>query len=182
MVWNQLPALLGVIVGAAASDLTASRMERSRRQREIATRWDDRRLAAYVEYMNAVKEIQRLASRIAADRGLDDHAEPLDPSEGLPLLAEADAARATTYETLVLLGDTETIAKAQALHRQVWRMEWYARARLQGNPEVWEQAFSDYKDARADFYRAARTSLGVAGGHVPRGQWPPAWQAGHSPE
>lgn len=180
MFLNQLPALLGVIVGAAASYLTASRIERSRWRREMTTRWDERRLAAYADYMNAVKEIQRLASRVAAARRLDDQAEALDPGEGLPLLAEADAARATAYETLVLLGNAETIAKAQVLHRQAWRLEWYARGRLQGDPAVWEQAFADYKDARADFYRAARRSLEVAGGPVPRGEWPPAWQAEQS--
>ena len=177
MFLNQLPALLGVIVGAMASYLAASRIERSRWRREMTTRWDERRLAAYAEYMNAVKEVQRLASRVAAARGFDDQAEALDPAEGLPQLAGADATRATTYETLVLLGDAETIAKAQALHRQVWRLEWFARGRLQGHSAAWEHAFADYKDARADFYHAARRSLGVVGGPVPRGEWPPAWQA-----
>jgi hypothetical protein len=179
MLLNQLPALLGVIVGAAASYLTASRIERSRWQREITTRWDERRLAAYADYMNAVKGVQILASRIVATRGWA-RAETLDAQEGVPQLAEAEAARAQAFETLVLLGDAETIAKAQVLQRQLWHLESFARSRLQGDSAAWDRAYADYREARADFYSAARRSLGVAGGPVPKASGPQPWQTGQS--
>lgn len=121
-----------------------------------------------------------MVAGLAATRRLDSQAEALDLVEGLPQLTQAKAMQSTSYETLVLLGDAETIAKAQALRRQLWRLEWFARGRLKGDSIAWEQAFAEYKDARAEFYQAARRSLGVEGGPVPRGQWPPAWQARQS--
>jgi hypothetical protein len=69
MLLNQLPALLAVVVGATGSYMTASRIERSRWRRGMATRWDEQRLAAYVEYMHAVKEARRLASRLPPPAG-----------------------------------------------------------------------------------------------------------------
>lgn len=148
MFLDQLPALVGVVVGVAASYLTASRIERSRWQREIATRWDERRLAAYSDYMNAVKGVQILASRIVAASGWAP-AEVLDAQEGVPQLAEAEVARAQAFETLVLLGDAGTIAKAQVLQRQLWQLESFARSRLTGDSAAWDRAYADYREARA---------------------------------
>lgn len=147
MILTQLPALLGVIVGAMASYLTAARVERARWRRELSTRWDHRRLEAYAEHMSAVKQVQQLVAGLAATRQLDCQAEALDLAEGLPQLTQAEARQSTSYETLVLLGDAETIAKAQAIRRQLWRLEWFARGRLKGDSIAWEQAFAEYKDA-----------------------------------
>jgi hypothetical protein len=166
-------------VGAAASYLTASRIERSRWQRENSSRWDERRLAACADYMNAVKGVQILASRIVATRGWTS-AEAIDAKKGVPQLAEAEASRAQAFETLVLLGDSETIAKAQVLQRQLWHLEGFARGRTQGDSAAWDRAYADYREARADFYNAARRNLGVAGGPVPKAIGPQPWQSGES--
>ena len=66
---NQLPVLLGVIVGALGSYLTTSVTERARWKRALDSRWDDRRVEAYASYGQSVKRMIMIASRIAAGRG-----------------------------------------------------------------------------------------------------------------
>lgn len=51
---RQLPALIGVVVGALASYLAGAASERARWRREQSARWDDRRAQAYAEYGYAV--------------------------------------------------------------------------------------------------------------------------------
>ncbi|MEV6596595.1 hypothetical protein AB0M36_06950 [Actinoplanes sp. NPDC051346] len=51
---DQLPALLGVLLGTSGTILATGIADRSRWQRQQAARWDERRLQAYVEFANAV--------------------------------------------------------------------------------------------------------------------------------
>jgi hypothetical protein len=66
---KQLPALLGVVVGATGSYLFSDIAERSRWRRQQMVRWDDKRYEAYVSYSHAVKRMVSLAARIAATKG-----------------------------------------------------------------------------------------------------------------
>lgn len=45
------------------------------------------------------------------------------------------------------------------------------------SPHDWESAFTQYRQARDEYYRYARRSLGVPGVAVSRDQtWPPRWR------
>jgi hypothetical protein len=46
---QQLPALIGVLVGALATYAATSAAERARWRRTQSVRWDDKRLTAYAE-------------------------------------------------------------------------------------------------------------------------------------
>jgi hypothetical protein len=61
---GQLPALVGVLVGALASYLVTVATERRRWRRSMDTRWDERRVVAYAEYATAVKAMFDLVLRL----------------------------------------------------------------------------------------------------------------------
>jgi hypothetical protein len=171
---DQLPTLIGVIVGAGLSFTSTSITERGRWRRSQAVRWDERKLAAYAEFGNAVKDMVLLANRIAAARGLNDHPQPLEPDEAaMASLAEAAAQASVLSETLRLLADEETITASRAMSHRAWRLEWFAYGQAEGGSADWKTAFAEYKAARDEYLRCARNSLAVAGPGLPteRG-WP----------
>jgi hypothetical protein len=162
---NQVPVLLGVVVGALASYFTTAATERARWKRALDSRWDDRRVEAYASYAQSVKRLINIAGRIAAGRGLGGASEPLSPiQENLDLLAAAEAERGRRWETVLLLGHPQTVAAARNWTEHAWRLEWYARARLTGNNADWQAARTAADVARHKFYEAARSDLRVGGG------------------
>lgn len=157
-----LTTLLGVIVGAVGSYAFSTMAERARWRRSLSVRWDDRRLTAYAEYANSVKLVFQIAMRIVAYKGFPATGEPLNPKEGIALLAQAEQDRATKWETVLLLGDPATIAAARHWHSAVWKLDWYARD-LITRTEEFEAAVSAVNAARSAFYACVRSDLGVRG-------------------
>ncbi|WP_309141888.1 hypothetical protein [Streptomyces griseicoloratus] len=178
--WEQLPALIGVAVGAVGSYAATSLTERSRWRRARAERWDQKRLDTYASYANTLKHQINIAQRIGASRGFQHAVDPLDPEQGLTQLAEAEARRAAEWESVLLVGDAETIGAARKWHEAVWNIELYARG-LKTDPPGWEQAIRHLSQARDDFYTLARRDLGITGPPPPSGNWPRAWQQQDEP-
>lgn len=54
-VLQQVPALIGVLVGAFTSYVVAAAGESARWRRTQSVRWDETRLRTYLEYSSAVK-------------------------------------------------------------------------------------------------------------------------------
>ncbi|MGW0772682.1 hypothetical protein ACWD01_03290 [Streptomyces sp. NPDC002835] len=173
--WDQLPALAGVVVGAAGSYVATSLTERSRWRRAKAERWDQKRLDVYASYANALKHQLNIAQRMGAARGFQHAVDPLDPDEGLAQLVEAEARRAAEWESVLLIGDAETIAAARQWHEAVWNVELYARGQKH-DPAGWEKAVGRMSLARDAFYALARRDLGITGPPPPSGSWPREWQ------
>ncbi|WP_409058839.1 hypothetical protein [Streptomyces sp. SYP-A7185] len=158
---GQLFTLIGVLVGAAASYVGGALMERSRWRRQLSTRWDERRLEAYLRYADAIKRFTSLAGRLAANRGLFDLPQPLEQEAGLTMLADAELERGYAFEAVLLMGDAETISAARALQRHAWILEQIAREQRPATPADWLQALRQFQEKRDAFYLAARKSLGV---------------------
>ena len=162
---NQLPAILGVIVGALGTLLVSSLTDRARWRRDQAVRWDTRRLDAYVAYAATVKEIHSLARRVSAPYRRYSKSRPIDREQGLELLAEADVRRTKAWEAVLLLGDEITVSAARA-----WQDAVGAEERLCSGDSIdemeWQSAVEAVDEARDRFYLAARESLGVHGGSV----------------
>jgi hypothetical protein len=160
---QELPALVGVGVGAVATFATTSLGEKARWRRERDERWDAARMTAYTEYGNGVKRVFSLAIRMAAARGFPHSVEPLDPdARAMEALSEAEGERTRAWESVLLLGDPETVAAARAWHQEIWRLVWYARGRLTDASE-WPAALRESEEARDRFYHCARRDLGVQG-------------------
>jgi hypothetical protein len=104
---QQLPALLGVLIGAMGSFAVVMTTERARFRREQVARWDDRRLHAYADYARALKESITIAMRMAANLGNDPHPHPIGLDEGMAALADVIPRREAAWETVLLLGMPE---------------------------------------------------------------------------
>ena len=70
---QQLPALIGVVVGALGSYVVVVRGDRMRFGRERAARWEERRLGVYADYARSVKKTVTVAYRISAGNGIGHH-------------------------------------------------------------------------------------------------------------
>ncbi|SCG54253.1 hypothetical protein [Micromonospora coxensis] len=161
----QLPALLGVLVGALGTVLATSVADKRRWKRSLSVRWDERRLDAYAEFARVLKEIQAISVRIlAADTG-DAHRSGMDPTVGLPRLADADVRHTLAWENILLLGDASTVRAAQAWRDAVWSIEHLARGVANGDESLSDRLHRA-NEARDAFYRAARGGLDVSGGTV----------------
>lgn len=162
---QQLPALIGVLVGALATYAATSAAERARWRRAQAVRWDDRRLTAYVEYAHAVKKVISLSVRLAAHRGVHPDIDRLAPEEGMPALAAAEEERTMKWEAVLLLGTDRTVVAARAWHESVFRLQRFAA----GEPveSSWADAVEAVSRVRREFYESAKRDIGIAVGDAP---------------
>jgi hypothetical protein len=174
VLWEQVPAFVGVAVGALLSFVLSAVADRARWQRDVAVRWDPQRMTVYAEYAFAVREMFQIVLAVATRHGYGQGpSRPVGPDEDTAL-AEAEADRAARFEAMLLVGNPRTVAAARRWHQAVWHLECFARGRLTGQAE-WSVAIHEFGEARAEFYRAGRRDLGIAGG-LPRTSTP-AWKA-----
>ena len=82
---DQLPTLIGVVLGAAGAMAATSLTDRLRWRREQAVRWDQHRLEAYIVFAATLKEIHTLAFRLVAVHQPGSSAVPIDRQTGLEL-------------------------------------------------------------------------------------------------
>ena len=167
---TQLITVLGVLLGAASSYVATSAMERTRYRRDLDGRWTERKLGAYITYINDVKEMRAIARRMLRDTGIDVNLPiALTKEEGLSLMAEVEARRSISAERVLLVGSEEVINALRALNQAVWRIEWFARGLIENvNADTWGQASNEYRTAIDSFQECARRDLHVPGSYVPR--------------
>ncbi|MFE5491109.1 hypothetical protein ACFQ7Z_14305 [Streptomyces virginiae] len=173
---DQLPALMGVVIGSLGSYAVQTLTERRRWTRQRQERWDEKRFETYGRYANALKAQLRLTQRIGASLGYSDVVDPLAPADGLPLLADAESHRATEWEAVLLVGDAATVAAARRWHETIWTIQLLIREDSVDG-ELWTRAHRLASAARDAFYESARRDLGIEGAPPPPGQWPREWRA-----
>jgi hypothetical protein len=168
---DQLPGLVGVMIGVVLTYLLTSAGERARWRRDQQFRWDPSRLQIYGEYGDSVKRVAHVACRLAVARGFEHSAEAIPIEQGLAELNVATADRTARWENVLLLGSPATITAARAWHRSVGDLEFFARGILTDKAE-WIRARDEFVLTRAEFYRCARRDLGVPGLDLPPTSWP----------
>ncbi|WP_233518333.1 hypothetical protein [Streptomyces corynorhini] len=151
-----------VLLGALTTHLTNYVMERSRHQRELVTRWDNRKLDAYGGYVDHVRAGIFLAVQ------LYEHRERLRRSERSERelstdLAEGERLRGRAFEQVMLLGGDEVVEAAHELHARVRAIDWQATGRTTGTLEEWRDLNRDAFRQINAFHEAARVDLGVRG-------------------
>lgn len=166
---QQLPALLGVVIGALGSYLALVRSDQARFRREEAARWEERRLAVYADYARSVKRTVTVAYRVASQLGIDMHPDPLTVENAKPLLAEANIERVAPGEALLMLGSPEVVEKARDWVVVAIDMERFVREGRR-DPEAWEALLERQRTGRENYYTAVREELGLPPGHP--GRWP----------
>ena len=157
---QSLPALIGVLLGAFATFMTSSATERSRWRRQQSIRWDDKRLAAYTEYANAVKHVISTAVRLAAVRGVYPDDEWFAHQCTVDDLAGAEEQRTLKWEAVLLLGSENVITAGREWHQVTFRLMRLACG--QTSDMTWPEAIKKTGRARRNFYVAAKADLGVA--------------------
>ncbi|MFV2020731.1 hypothetical protein [Micromonospora sp. LOL_023] len=164
---DQVSTILAVAVGGVLTYVGTGLTERNRWRRELSVRWDERRLAAYVDFAATAKHIALLTSRVLASRGVVTAISPIGRDEGLALLGQAESDRSVRFESILLLADEPTIAAAQALTETLWRLEGFAAGEEPVDEQTWRDGFADYRRARAEFYQQARADMGVCSARIP---------------
>jgi hypothetical protein len=166
---QQLPALLGVVIGALGSYFAVVRSDRARFHREQAARREERKLAVYAEYARTLKTSVTLTYRVAAHLGNDPHPHPLSPQEAAPLMAEATVARDPAGEALILLGSPEVVERARTWVVTVMELERFLREGTR-DPRAWQALLERQRLGREGYYAAVRDDLALPPGHSAR--WP----------
>jgi len=169
---QQVPTLIGVVVGALGSYLAVTLGDRARFRREQAARQEDRRLTAYADYARSLKAMISVLFRVSAHFGNDPHPQPLAPAEANPRLANASEARDQAWEAVLLLAAPEVVDVAHAWARTVAEMERFARAEIH-DPDAWSTLLRNQRVAREKFYIAARLDVSLPTGHPGRFETPP---------
>lgn len=167
---QQLPALIGVVIGALGSYLAIVRGDQARFRREQTVRWEERRLAAYTDYARCLKRTVTLTYRVAAGQGIDPHPHPLTPQEAAPLMAEALDARDPAWEALLLLGAPDVVEVARAWAVVAIDMERVPQERIRSTEE-WQALLERQRAHREAYYTAVRRDLALPPGHGAR--WDP---------
>lgn len=173
-VTQQLLTLAGVLVGAGATFSATTLIERAKWKRGLDTRWDDKRLAAYIEYANALKESLNICMRLAEANGYPAGVQPIDRDAGIQAWVAADTERTTKWEAVLLLGSAEGIAAARQWHKAVWRFRYFVVG-TNVDHEEYLRSFETMGRLRNQFYACARADLGVKRGALPEefGAWMP---------
>jgi hypothetical protein len=162
---DQLPTLIGVVLGAVGAVAATSLSDRLRWQREQAVRWYQRRLEAFMAFAATLKTIHTVSFRLVAMHRPGSSAPPIDRPAGLEQLAHANLRRSADWEALLLLGDEATVAAARRWRDAVSAVELLARG-AEWDGAAWETAVDEADRARDQFYVFARQALGVRKGSV----------------
>jgi len=165
---QQLPVLLGVLLGTVGTIVATSLADRARWRRSQSVRWDDSRLQAYVSYAETLKEVHAVAIRIHREKSGRTAATAEEAS--LARLLDAELRRTTAWEKVLLLGDPATVVAAREWHYAVGQVAQFARSAADDGAQ-WTELVHDANVTRDRFYEAARAGLGVGGGAVPQSDW-----------
>ena len=152
----QLPALVGVVIGGLISFLATAYVESQRWKRQLATRWDERRLNALLDFAAAVKRETRLSLRIASSTRPHIRTDPLSAETGKPLLEAAEDERAALFEAVILLADRTTLDRAREWMYSVWELREHSGAPPHDGPDTFDEAYRQASARRSDFYAAVR--------------------------
>jgi hypothetical protein len=88
--------------------------------------------------------------------------EQINIVDALNELGRLASERSAKWETVLLLGDPDNVLAAQTWHRLVGDMQHFVRDNRTDVGE-WEALFDKVEAARAAFYEAARSDLGIRG-------------------
>lgn len=180
---QQLLTLAGVVVGAGGTFSATTLIERAKWRRSIDTRWDDKRLAAYIEYANALKESLNICLRLAEANGYPAGVRPIDAEAGNQAWIAADTERTTRWEAVLLLGSPAGVAAARQWQKAVWEFRYFVIG-ANVDHEEYLRSFAAMGRLRNEFYACARADLGVNSGALPAevGAWLPPGYIAPSPD
>jgi len=159
---EQLLTIAAVLLGALMTYVTNYWTERQRIRRELLTRWDDKKLDAYENYIDRVRAAVFLAVE------LYEHREGIRPSDDPEPQLNAELSqsihlRGRAFERIMLLAGDDVIEAAHTLNAASREVDWQATGRTPGTLPDWRDRNRAVFRAINTFHEAARTDLGVSG-------------------
>ncbi|WP_326721600.1 MULTISPECIES: hypothetical protein [unclassified Streptomyces] len=159
---EQFVTIAAVLLGALMTHVTNYLMERSRNRYQLLTRWDDKKIDAYGDYVDAVK------ARIATSVRLYEVREGLAESERSEHelredLSEASRVWGGSFERVMLLGGDDAIEEGHELNVLVAEIVWQATGKIDGSLDDWRRRNRTAFRAINAFHEAARQDLGIRG-------------------
>ncbi|MFI0718034.1 hypothetical protein [Streptomyces sp. NPDC021224] len=159
---EQLLTIAAVLLGAMTTYLTNYWSERQKIRRELLTRWDDRKLDAYENYVDRVRAAVFLAVELYEHR--EGIRESDDPEPQLRAqLADAIRLQGRAFERIMLLAGDEVIEAAHDLNAASRAVDWQATGKQPGTLTDWRDRNREVFAAINAFHESARTDLGVSG-------------------
>jgi hypothetical protein len=136
--------------------------ERRRIRRELLTRWDDKKLDAYENYVDRVRAAVFLAVE------LYDHREGIrasdDPEPQLRAqLIDAIRLQGRAFERIMLLAGDEVLEAAHALNAASRQVDWQSTGKTTGTLEDWRARNRAVFRSINALHESARADLGVSG-------------------
>ncbi|MFE7463558.1 hypothetical protein ACFU6R_05595 [Streptomyces sp. NPDC057499] len=153
---TQILTLIGVLIGALTSYFVTAAAERAKFRQEMATRWDERKLDTYIEYVTCIKEIQRAA--MDAGRARD---QGIDAAEALQAMEAGEGRRSILFETFILLSNEKAAAAAHAVNQRTWELLKAARGPASGIAELRPIPLVEALNV---LHEAARSDLTISSG------------------
>lgn len=159
---GQVVTIAAVVIGALTTHLTNHLLERQRVRHVLLTRWDERKLETYAQYVDAVRTC--IYSAVALYEARTGLAQPIRPNDRLTEdLTDAEAARSRAFERVMLLAHEDVIEAAHAVNTATKAVDWRARGTTEGPLSEWRDLNREAFRAINAFHEAARADLGVLG-------------------
>lgn len=159
---EQLLTIGAVLLGALSTHATNYLMERGRNRHQLLTRWDDKKIDAYGEYVDSVKARIRMAVRLyeARESLREEHRTEQELREDL---ADIGLRWGSAFERVMLLGGDDAIEAGHELNLLLSEIEWQATGRITGTLAEWRERHRAAFRAVNAFHQAARVDLGIRG-------------------
>ncbi|MFD8568686.1 hypothetical protein [Streptomyces sp. NPDC059639] len=159
---EQIVTVAAVLLGALTTHLTNFLMERGRKKHERSVRWDERKLAAYENYIDSVRACIFLAVQLyEVKEGLRESDQ--DERQILAETTEAGRLRGRTFERIMLLAEDDVIEAAHRLNDAAFQVDWQANGKITGSLAEWRDRNRAVFSAINAFHDSARADLGVSG-------------------
>ncbi|MFF3224103.1 hypothetical protein ACFYV7_15025 [Nocardia suismassiliense] len=174
MLSQMLGTLSGVVIGGAIAFLASYVNEKSKWGRSQATRWDERRLQAYSDFLIVTRGMHSLAARLVRIRAGDSDPHGMSLQDGAAELGELERERIQRWQEVQLLGSPNAVAIGDELNRCTWTLEYFAYGELTGDAD-WLLINREAYRLRREFSTAARDDLGVTNAEIAVPEWQDAW-------
>ncbi|MEV0602290.1 hypothetical protein AB0I82_23725 [Streptomyces sp. NPDC050315] len=159
---EQLVTIAAVLLGALTSYVASYLTERNRTRYELLTRWDDKKVEAYGEYVDAAK--MRIAMAVPLYESREGLSEARRSEHELREdLGSASRRWGSAFERVMLLGGDDAIEAGHDLNVVLAEIDWQATGRIRGTLEEWRQRHRTAFRLINAFHDAAREDLGIQG-------------------
>jgi hypothetical protein len=159
---TQLVTIAAVVLGALTTYVTNHLMERSRRRLALQTRWDEKKLDAYAEFIGRVRTSIYVAV-LAYEVRTEIRTVARPQHELLDELTDAWGAQALAFERVMLLAGDTVIEAAHGVQEAAASIAWQARGLVDGTLPDWRGRNTAAFQAINRFHECARADLGVSG-------------------